>query len=227
MSGSGGRGLAAVFKGAMPPELRMAVAVRRAVPAWSNAGVVFVHVPKAAGTSICVTLYGRFLGHATATQIRRYAPDVMGIPSFAVTRNPWDRCVSAYRFAAAGVGSSGLVARIDQPEQYQVPAFRSFDAFVNEWLVERDLRTADHVFRPQLSYVRPRPGMRPIDHVGKLEALAATERHVSEALGKPVTFGHHNQSGPPVEYRQWYDSSLVRLVGEKYADDVAAFGYDF
>ena len=227
MSTFDGGGVRAALRAVISPEIQTALAVRRAVPDWRHAGLVFVHVPKAAGTSICAALYGRFLGHATSTQIRRYAPDVGDIPSFAVTRNPWDRCVSAYRFAVAGAGASGLVARINRPEQYRIAAFRSFEAFVNEWLMQRDLRGADSVFRPQFDYVRSRPGTRPIDHVGKVEKLAATERYVGKVLGRSVVFGRHNVSGPPVEYREWYDRTLVRLVGDKYADDVAAFGYDF
>ncbi|GAH07415.1 unnamed protein product, partial [marine sediment metagenome] len=58
------------------------------------------HIPRNGGTSINNALYGRFMGHYTARDVRFWAPDLFGrLPSFAVTRNPWARLLSAYRFA--------------------------------------------------------------------------------------------------------------------------------
>jgi hypothetical protein len=214
---------------AMPREVRLALSVRRSIAYWRKAGVVFIHVPKAAGTSVSVALYGRFLGHPTARQVRRYAPELSGVvPTFAITRNPWDRCVSAYRFALAGRGQgSGPVAGIFRPEQYQVPAFRSFEAFVREWLTQQDLDRCDHVFRCQSRYVSDHAGNLLVDHLGSVEALAVTETYLSDVLGRPVSIARHNVSGELVDYRTWYTHDLVDAVAGVYADDITSFGYDF
>lgn len=51
--------------GLLPEELRAWILVQRRSPLWLRSGIVFVHIPKAAGTSFNQALYGRFMGHVT------------------------------------------------------------------------------------------------------------------------------------------------------------------
>jgi hypothetical protein len=60
----------------LPNELKHALMCVRRRGIWSKRGVIFVHVPKAAGTSIANALYGRSAGQMTAVQIKRYCPDL-------------------------------------------------------------------------------------------------------------------------------------------------------
>ena len=198
---------------------------------WREAGVVFVHVPRAAGTSVTTTLYGQFLGHFTASQIaEKCEADVVALPRFAIVRNPWDRLVSAYEFARAGEGRGGPQSvTVADPAQYRIPAFDSFERFVEEWLAPATDRGAidrlDGIFRTQSYYVNGPDGALLVDHCGRLEAMAETEEWLSQTLGRRIEFPRHNAS-PRDATESYYTPALRETVRRIYADDIKAFGYD-
>lgn len=213
----------------LPEGLRGAALIRRRARFWIEAGVVFIHVPKAAGTSINQALYGRFMGHVRARDLRRWAPaKVKALPSFAVTRNPWDRLVSAYRFALRGHGIGGeLQAGVWRPQQYRVAEFESFERFVREWLPARKVEKLDAIFRPQSHFVCDSAGLVLVDHLGSLDDLEPTFEFLRKQIGKVPPIGSSNRSGERIDYRNLYTPELVDIVGRFYASDVEAFGYDF
>jgi hypothetical protein len=196
---------------------------------WTRAGVVFIHVPKAAGTSVNLALYGRFMGHFTAAEVRRWgSAEVNALPSFAVTRNPWDRLVSAYRFLKLGKGVGGKrEVSVRQAQQYRIPEFQSFETFVREWLAPRDLRKLDHALRPQWPFVCDRAGRVLVDHVGRVEDLRPTLDFLRDTIGASPDIPRSNTSGSAVNYRDFYTPSLVQLVAGLYAADIEKFSYDF
>jgi hypothetical protein len=197
----------------------------RRLPLWRRAGVVFVHVPKAAGTSINHALYGRSMGHLTAQEIQRYCPGLLEtLASFAVVRNPWSRLVSAYSFVRqAGTTDAG----VRNPEQYRLPAFRSFASFVDEWLVEQELDRLDFVFRPQHRFTDgPRGAL--VEYVGRVEKLDELSDYLEQRMGKRWFFEQRNASRKEADYRAYFDSKrLIQRVGDLYASDVKRFDYDF
>ncbi len=213
----------------LPAGLRRALLVRRRAGYWLEAGVVFIHVPKAAGTSFNEALYGRFIGHPRALDIERWAaPAVRALPRFGVTRNPWDRLVSAWRFARRGAGEGETYrAGMWRPERYRVPEFDSFDRFVKEWLARRDVSRLDGVFQPQSMFLCG-PDLVPlVDQVGRFEDLGPTLDFVERHTGRRPAIARANRSGEGVDHRQFYTPELVRIVGEIYRSDIEAFGHDF
>lgn len=213
----------------LPGGLQRALLIRRRARLWLGAGIVFVHVPKAAGTSINEALYGRFMGHPRAAEIRRWAPAaVNALPSFSVTRNPWDRLVSAWRFARAGAGVGETYrAGMKRPEQYRVPEFDTFERFVKEWLVPRDVTRIDGVFQPQWLFLCDRERNLLVDHVGRVEDLAPTLAFIRENTGRAVDLAQANRSGEAVDFRAFYTPELTKLIGNIYAADIDLFGYRF
>ncbi len=212
----------------LPAELQYAVLVKRRSRIWLREGIVFVHIPKAAGTSMNVALYGRFIGHIPAASIRRWgSARVNSLPSFAVTRNPWDRLVSAYRFVKAGGGIGDQRAGVWRPHLYQVPEFESFERFVFDWLSPRDPARLDGVFQPQWRFVCDSSGKPLVDHVGRFEDLAPTLDFVRKAIGRVLDLPMANRTGMQVDYRSYYSPELVDRVGRIYARDVETFGYSF
>ena len=213
----------------LPSGVQRRVLVTRRAPLWLKAGIVFVHVPKAAGTAVNEALYGRFMGHVRAADIERWGSSaVKALPRFAITRNPWDRLVSAYRFVKRGGGIGGTNAgRVLHPEQYLVPEFETFETFVTNWLAKRDLRRLDLEFQPQSPFVCNADGGVLVDHLGRFEDLDATYAYLRERLPNLPPLAESNASGTPVDYRSFYTPDLIELVGSIYAEDVTRFGYRF
>lgn len=213
----------------LPEPIRFGSLVFRRRHLWVKAGVIFIHVPRNGGTSINTALYGRFMGHYSARDVRIWAPDLFGrLPSFAVTRNPWARLLSAYRFARAGRAIDGPAGvGIRHPERYQAPVFGSFERFVVEWLPERDLSKEDLVFRLQSGFVLERDGEVLVSHLGRLEALSELETYLTRTLGRPLKIGHINRTGDILPYRMAYTAEMRDIVARAYGQDVEAFGYEF
>ena len=213
----------------LPEAFQRAVLVRRRQAIWIRAGIVFIHVPKAAGTSINLALYGRFMGHPHASDIDRWGSSKLKtLPTFAITRNPWDRLVSAYRFAKRGRGIGGAVqAGVRNPEQYDVPEFATFERFVTDWLAPRDVMKLDGIFQPQWLFVCDSQRQQLVDHVGRVEDLEPTLEFIAASIGVRVRLDRANRSGESADYRSFYTSELADLVGRIYRDDAKTFGYDF
>lgn len=198
-----------------PGSLQRAILIRRRQAEWTRAGVVFVHVPKAAGTSISEALYGRFLGHIRASDVERWASrEVKALPRFAIVRNPWDRAVSAYRFAMQRGGE-------------RIAEFETFETFVTHWLAPRDLSTLNGVYQPQAQFVCDAHGRVLVDHVGRFESLEPTVAHLRQLQPNVGPIGHANRSGKAIDYRSFYTPELADLIASIYARDVALFGYAF
>ena len=188
--------------------------------------MVFIHVPKAAGSSLNQALYGRFMGHYTAAEVYRFASRrVASLPRFTVVRDPWSRAVSAWRFVRAGVGTGeGVVAGMAKAERYDRPQFASFDGFV-EWLATADLSREDGVFRPQSRWFTDAGGRELVQHIGRLEDLGPTVAWVEARTGRPFAVGHTNRSGDAIDWRRLYTPDTAAIVGRVYADDVRRLGY--
>jgi hypothetical protein len=196
---------------------------------WLKTGVVFIHVPKAAGTSISEALYGRFMGHVRASDVARWGShEVRALPSCAITRNPWDRLVSAYRFAKRGRGIGGAHAGgVWRAEQYSGPEFESFERFITDWLSDRDPDKLDPIFQPQARFVCDSHGKVLVDHLGRVEDLAATYDYLRARVAGLPPFSASNRSGDSVDYRTFYTPELADRVGSIYAEDVKRLGYSF
>lgn len=209
----------------LPLDVRYSVMARTSRRHWGRAGIVFVHIPKAGGTSIGHALYGRHMGHATARQINLMSSGALQkFPSFAVSRNPWDRAVSAYQFVMQG-GTEHITPQ--RQALYDSPAFSSFERYVEEWLAVTDLKKARHAFRPQHLYVTDKLGALLVDRVLPMEDMQTVQQHLEETLARPVEINHMNRSDRG-GYRDYYTSPrLQNIVGDVYSCDVSLFNYDF
>lgn len=214
------------FIARLPAPARAALLVRRRERTLREAGVVFIHVPKAAGSSLNQALYGRFMGHYTAAEVYRFASrPVAALPRFTVVRDPWSRAVSAWRFARAGVGTGeGVVAGMAQADRFADPRFATFDGFV-DWLGTADLTHEDGVFRPQSCWFTDAGGRNLVQHIGRLEDLAPTVAWVEARTGRPFAVPHTNRSGEAIDWRRLYTPDTAATVGGVYAEDVRRLGY--
>ena len=113
--------------------------------------LIFVHVPRVAGTSIARALYGRVnTRHHSARYYRAIHPALFAeADSFAVMRDPFDRFASAYAFVRAGGTASCRLA----PAFVEVTAqVKSVDDYLS-FLEDRDVWALDYVMRPQAWFI--------------------------------------------------------------------------
>lgn len=215
--------LTTLYRAYMPITAREAIMARRRARVWQQHGVVFIHVPKCAGSSVNDALYGRFMGHIPADVIARFGgTKTAALPRFSLLRDPVSRAVSAYRFVRAGSGvGPGVTAQVRAPERYQIPAFESFDRFAQEWLPAQNLKKVDPVFRTQSSYVCDSAGTVLLSHLGHVEDMAPTTAWLSELLGRPVEIGRTNVTAPSTNAPKLEPSpESRRSIEAVYKDDV-------
>jgi hypothetical protein len=194
-------------------------------PCFRDTGSIFIHVPKAAGTSISTALYGGNIGHRFASDYQRIsAREFRRYFRFAFVRNPWDRVVSAYVFARQG--GTSRVQPIPNPV-YQGAEFRSFGVFVRQWLAHADLLEEDVVFTPQWRFICDDRGEVIVDHVGKVENLAADMAVVEKRLGRAIRLDDLNRTNRDTDHRTYYDEEAREIVARVYARDIEMFGYGF
>ncbi|MCW4592210.1 sulfotransferase family protein [Gluconacetobacter entanii] len=153
-------------------------------------GVLFIHVPKNAGTSIATALYGRPMLHETMHFFATTAPAALRrLPSVAIMRDPVARFVSSYCYARAGGGRHRQVVDTFR-ERYM--NFRSVDDALDHVENARSVYDMDHIFRPQSWYVNDRSDRLLVDHLVPMQAVTNLHRILPAFRDVPIR--HLNES---------------------------------
>lgn len=176
-------------------------------------GVLFVHVPKNAGTSIATALYGRTLSHESM----RYYLDVVPhlahtLPSVAILRDPVERFISAYRYARDGGSRHRSVVPAFR-DRYM--AFRSVDDALDHIEQARSVYQMDHIFRPQSWYVTDKSGQPAVRYLVHLRDIGRLPDLVPEL--STLRLPHLNESR----------SYALNLTGRQLARIEAFYHRDF
>lgn len=122
------------------------------IPAAMRArNLIFVHVPRAAGTSIVRAIYGDTgIRHHSMRYYRAIDPDfARKADSFALLRDPVDRFASAYAFVRGGGATIGRLSDVFVRQTRNVTSVDSYLSF----LEERGPLDLDFVMRPQSWFV--------------------------------------------------------------------------
>ena len=183
---------------------------------------IFFHIPKAAGTSVCMALFGYQVGHLSFEQLYYSNPKkAMTYFKFTFVRNPWDRLVSAYHFLLAG----GMNANDSNWGRDNLTQYVDFNDFVKNWLNEKNVNTYIH-FIPQHRYVESSNGVVKVDFVGKTETLSKDIEVVTQKLGKQIHLEKTNESKHGL-YIDYYNQASIDIVSRVYQRDIELFGYKF
>jgi hypothetical protein len=157
---------------------------RRTISAISRARVLFIHVPKAGGTSISKCLYGRNLPHYSASFYRAVFPaETAGLPSFAVIRHPVERLLSAYAFLRNG--GTDLMA-CDFHDRRRMGDLSLIDAVVDRLYAARaDLSSLPSAFRRQCDYIVGDDDSIIVDRLFSLDNTSGFPPELGRWLGIP------------------------------------------
>jgi len=200
------------------------------VPGTVESGVIFIHVPKAAGTSLKQELYPNSSrrGHRRIGEYYSWDPDLAGrLHKFAIVRNPWDRLLSAYMFLRQGKRTSRRDKRFSARVLARSPDFTAFVTALEQPVMRRVVLSYDH-FRPQRYWIcLPGTADHAMDQIARMETLDADIEALYTKLGRPYTPLPHRRRSCHGSYRDAYTVKTREIVQDLYASDVQLLRYRF
>ncbi|GAA0856963.1 sulfotransferase family 2 domain-containing protein [Aliiglaciecola litoralis] len=143
---------------------------------------VFIHIPKAAGTSILQTLNGK------NTHIQRDHANVQTFIAsnkalfeksftFTIVREPTDRVLSIYKYLKNGGNGRGDLKTADLINA----KFKNINDFVMHYM-SVDLLSNQLLFKPQYTFICDEHYNIKVDFVGRFESLEQDFAHICKVL---------------------------------------------
>lgn len=191
--------------------------------------VIFIHVPKAAGSTINLSMYGFRIGHRSIQSYWRKDPEFTNIAfKFSFVRHPYLRFLSAYNFLKSG-GMSLKNASYVSDNIHQFSSLRT----LAEAAEERSFRNSIIHLVAQTEFLSIPFNSRYslyMDYIGKTEFLngcidtlrGVLPEHLFGRLVKAKSLKMNASSSYSIEI----DKELFRKIRILYQDDFEAFGYD-
>ncbi len=198
---------------------------------------IFVHIRKAAGTSLrqilervslpknnslWYKLLSRggwavnypnysFRKHANLIEAERSMPTekFQQYFKFAIVRNPWDRLVSEYEY----------IKRQPSHSRHKKVTSQSFADFVSYQSKRSD--------GYQVNALKLKNGQLGMDFIGKFEALDESLAHISSVIGVSFAGLPHINLVKRRDYRTYFNDALRDLVAQHWQADIQAFDYQF
>jgi hypothetical protein len=154
----------------------------------TGTGILFIHIPKAAGTSICMALYGiPTIGHVKLRDWQSWFPHSWTTVSIvSVVRNPVDRFVSAFQFLRRG----GMNERDAEFADRFLREFYNPDLMVMAMQRDEAFRSLilRHIhFIPQVEFLKDRRGTLRGDLLVPYESLEIFGDLIAPYLGRTIS----------------------------------------
>lgn len=188
--------------------------------------IIFVHIPKAAGKAISYSLLDapNGTGHAKLYVYERNQKKFNSYYKFTFVRNPWDRLVSAFFYMKSFDEDSNDRRFFDKYIGQDV----TFKDFVYK-LKDKEYRKLclewEH-FTPQVNFIKNSLGVVELDFIGRVESIAEDFKNLCARLGVERDLSLRN-AGKRAEYRDYYDSEMIKIIEEVYKEDITGLQYEF
>jgi len=195
---------------------------------WRQQKLLYIRIPKSGNSSIMAALGG-------AKKARMSAPEILRLDdswtAFSFVRNPWSRLVSAFTQKAGDSPTSARVVDgiyqgfIDQG--IPIRANMSFEEFCEVVCDIPDGKTDKHLCSQSSFLIYKKKPIVPF--IGKIERITEDWSRLLQQVGLDDELTHINRTGKKGgHYSRFYkDEGIVKLVGDRYADDIRYFNYDF
>jgi len=198
--------------------------------AYRDTNSTYIHIPKTAGTSIALAIYkDKSIGHGHYPY-HEFAREDLDFYNnsfkFAFVRNPWERLVSSYFYSSSP--PAGVSNRTFLVSEYINSRADNFLDFVSLLSVDKRLQRWSHML-PQSNFIFNGDELM-VDFIGKFDKLNEDILLVAKSLKlnlDDVKIQHINKSKSRGHYSDFYDQAAIDFVGDFYAKDIAAFGYDY
>ncbi|EGO3166724.1 sulfotransferase family 2 domain-containing protein [Campylobacter coli] len=188
---------------------------------------IFIHVPKVAGSSIERVIYqtDRWLvGHRKANDYMMFNKDRFeSYFSFGFVRNPYDRVVSAYHYLRNGGGTLGD-EKWAKKNIYKYNSFKEFVLDLKNIEIQNKILNWMH-FIPQYKFLCDNESNILVNFTGKFENLEEDFKKILKILNRKDQLMHINKSNH-VDYKNYYNDVMYKIVREIYRDDFEIFDYD-
>jgi hypothetical protein len=126
--------------------------------------------------------------------------------SFALSRNPWDRMVSGWKYCMPDLSFESFVKNLD--------AFRSRPTVL--W----------HVITTQKKHVSDYNGVI-VNKIGRMENLDNFMLSLSREWDFPLTETEHLNATVHNHYTEYYNDELIDIVAKRFREDIELFEYSF
>lgn len=196
------------------------------VAVWKAHKLLYVRNPKCGNSSIIGSIEGAEIGRVPRCDISKISDDWI---TFSFVRNPWDRLVSTYRSKLSPDNKSPEQQALDL-QRFRDAGMRlrpdmSFTDFCEVVCDTPDDRTEKHLRSQSILLMDQETPI--VAHIGKVERIQddwnALMRHA--ALSAPIM--HLNKTVHRHYSTYFTDNRMVNLVGDRYANDIRNFNYDF
>jgi hypothetical protein len=194
-----------------------------------RSNIIFTHVPKCAGSSVSLSLFGYQVGHTPIEKFYKINPDfVTKAFKFSFVRHPYLRLWSAYNYLIKGGMGEGDKKIVKEHSA----AFHSFDTLIEALETSEEIRSIMH-FRPQFSFLsvpKTKPYRLYMDFIGKNEFLNRDLKKIKMQLPGSYSYFLNDIIDNPQNVTKrsdiLLDNSLIKRVAKIYNYDFQLLGYN-
>lgn len=184
---------------------------------------LFIHIPKTAGISVVLSLYGREIrmSHTRLGVFRLLLTEKEfdSFFKFAFVRHPTDRFISAYHFLKKG----GITPMDRAFAEKTLSAYDNISDFARRWLTPESIYEYTH-FIPQHDYVTIR-GDIATDYIGRFENINEDYDFIRNKSGIGEPLKKYNAQGQSAK-RNELEPDVRRLIENAYEKDFTLFNYE-
>lgn len=190
--------------------------------------VIFIHIPKNAGTSVSFFFTGEKQSNPHHTDLAILDEIKQGKYTeyfkFSIVRNPFDRIVSIFQYYVNGgnglwydkeigvifsrIGFTALLLLLRQNELSKI--------------IPRYQQELYPHFLPQYKYIYDDSGELLLDYIGTYEKLPEHMQHIGKKFNIEGEFPHKLKSSHS-PYRDYYTQELIDIVANQYQRDIELF----
>ena len=190
---------------------------------------IFIHIPKAAGTSIkeAMSLSGQ--GHPPWQYFAENYPEKWrNYQKFTIIRNPWDRVVSAYSYAKLKE-SYWHNEKVGLHPDYEILKDKSFSQCCQILQQERHLLSHES-WHPQHLWITNTVAEKPafvVNTILRCETLDSDFEKFCRTLGAGALKLPHTNKSRHAPYKKYYNTKTRKIIAKLYRMDIELFGYRF
>jgi hypothetical protein len=193
--------------------------------------IIFIHVPKNAGTSLLsledFAFEDRDSSHRPASEMRRIFPALwVNYSKYSIVRNPWDRFVSNFEYAKMEKSywhsSDGTTKYAEHPD-FKTVKNMSFEDAVD--LASESLSSLKHPgWKPQVHFLCDSEHKILVDRVFYSSQLSTDRefKRIFPGLKKVNASTRKSQ-----DYRDYYNNKTFYKIYKLYLSDIELFGFKY